>query len=46
MPVVVALLVDGIGAAGASVLAVIGSMGTIRVLFWSWKLIRAINSRK
>lgn len=46
MPVIVAALVDAIGVAGTSVLAVIGSMSAGQILLWSWRLIRAINSRR
>jgi hypothetical protein len=42
----IALIVDAIGGAGASVLAVIGSMGAVRALFVAWRLIRMIRASR
>lgn len=45
MPLVL-VIVDLLGSAGASVLAVVGSMGAIRCLFLAWRLIRMIRASR
>lgn len=39
----VAVVVDALGGVLASIVAVVGSMGAVRVLLLSWRLIRAIR---
>lgn len=45
MPVVV-LIVDALGVAAGYLVAVIASMGTIRVLLLAWRLIRLIQENR
>jgi len=44
MPIV--LIIDALGTAAGGVLAVIGSMGAVRVLLLAWRLIRAVNASR
>lgn len=45
MPLV-ALIVEALGGVVGTVVAVVGSMGTVRVLLLSWRLIRAIRDAR
>ena len=45
MPFVV-FIVDALGGVVGTIVAVVGSMGTIRVLLLSWRLIRMIRARR
>ncbi|MDW2981744.1 hypothetical protein [Rhodanobacter sp. KK11] len=46
MPVVVTLIVESLGGVLGWLLAVLGSMGAVRVLLLSWRLIRAIRAAR